>query len=340
MKQILQLSLAQLRGFLREPGILFWAFAFPILMAWVLGAAFDKKGEGPVSVSLVQTSPAALRPTAGASLKKDPLIHLREESADAALLALRRGESQIIVEENSAGVKVRFDPANQEAVLARYRAERALSKNQLPVSVEQITARGSRYVDFLVPGLVALGIMNSCMWGIGWLMIEFRMKKLLRAMIAASMKRIQYLISFFVTRIIANTVETGLLLLFAALYFGIRIEGTLLAFMMVIVAGLVAFTGIAILGACRAASTQVGNGILNAVTLPLMILSGVFFSYHNFPDAVVPIIRYLPLTLLADSLRAVFVEGAGVAQVWLSCAILCITGAITFVAGLRFYRWY
>ncbi|HMW60738.1 MAG TPA: ABC transporter permease, partial [Leptospiraceae bacterium] len=215
MKQILQLSLAQLRGFLREPGILFWAFAFPILMAWVLGAAFDKKGEGPVSVSLVQTSPAALRPTAGASLKKDPLIHLREESADAALLALRRGESQIIVEENSAGVKVRFDPANQEAVLARYRAERALSKNQLPVNVEQITARGSRYVDFLVPGLVALGIMNSCMWGIGWLMIEFRMKKLLRAMIAASMKRIQYLISFFVTRIIANTVETGLLLLFA-----------------------------------------------------------------------------------------------------------------------------
>lgn len=266
-------------------------------MAWVLGAAFDKKGEGPVSVSLVQTSPAALRPTAGASLKKDPLIHLREESADAALLALRRGESQIIVEENSAGVKVRFDPANQEAVLARYRAERALSKNQLPVNVEQITARGSRYVDFLVPGLVALGIMNSCMWGIGWLMIEFRMKKLLRAMIAASMKRIQYLISFFVTRIIANTVETGLLL-FAGLYFGIRIEGTLLAFMMVIVAGLVAFTGIAILGACRAASTQVGNGLE-----PMRPSSDEFFpvcssAIRNLPDAVVPIIRYLPLTLL------------------------------------------
>ncbi len=335
MKPILQLSLSQLRGFIREPGILFWAFAFPVLIAWILGAAFDRRGEGPVSISLVSASERT-----AALLKADPLLRVKDESPENALLSLKRGESQIIVEESAGRSIVRVDPANQEAVLARYRVERALSKNVIPVQIEKITARGSRYVDFLIPGLVALGIMNSCMWGIGWLMIEFRMKKLLRAMIAAGMSRVDYLASFFVTRLIANAFETGLLLLFAWLYFGIRLEGSAAAFIAVWISGLAAFTGIAILSATRAASSQVGNGILNAVTLPLMILSGVFFSYHNFPEVVVPFIRYLPLTLLADHLRAVFVEGAGFSQVIVPCVILWATGIAGFLGGLRLYRWY
>ena len=199
---------------------------------------------------------------------------------------------------------------------------------------------GTRYIDFLVPGLIALGIMNSCIWGIGWSLIETRMKKLLRRMVATPMKKSRFLGSYIITRVILGGLETLLLLLFTRLYFGTEITGSVAAFVAVFLAGIFAFSGIAILIASRTAKTEVANGLVNLITLPMMILSGIFFNYHNFPDWAIPVIQALPLTLLADSIRAVFIEAAGFTEIVKAIAILLTTGLVTFGIGLRMFKWY
>jgi ABC-type multidrug transport system permease subunit len=182
--------------------------------------------------------------------------------------------------------------------------------------------------------------MNSCIWGIGWSLIETRMKKLLRRMVATPMRKSVFLSSHIATRIVLGGFETLLLFVFARLYFETEITGSVAAFLVVFLAGIFAFSGIAILIASRTSKTEVANGLVNAVTLPMMILSGIFFNYHNFPDWVIPVIQALPLTLLADSIRAVFIEAAGFADILKPVAILCLTGLVTFAAGLRVFRWY
>jgi ABC-2 type transport system permease protein len=185
-----------------------------------------------------------------------------------------------------------------------------------------------------------MGIMGSAMWGIGWSLIEMRMKKLLRRMAATPMRKSIFLGSFFVTRLIINAIEFAAIFLFAFFYFGVRVEGSVPALVMVLISGNLAFAGLAVFTASRTANSRVGNGLINSVTFPMTLLSGVFFSYHNFPDWAVPIVRKLPLTLLADSIRSIFTEGAGFAVTLLPTLTLVLIGLVFFAVGIRIFRWY
>ena len=236
-----------------------------------------------------------------------------------------------------------FDPLNTEAMSVYQALEISFSRGRAKgwkSQVSRIDVPGSRYIDFLIPGLLALSVMNSCLWGVSWSLIELRMKKLLRSMIASSMNRALFLVSFFFTRLIIMTVEAAILAAFAYFYFGLKMQGSLPGFVTVVISGLFAFWGIAVLLAARAANSQVGNGLINAVTMPMMILSGVFFSYHNFPDIIVPVVQMLPLTLLADAIRSVYIEGAGFFDVLRPSGILVGIGGVCALLGARFFRWY
>jgi ABC-type multidrug transport system permease subunit len=105
-------------------------------------------------------------------------------------------------------------------------------------------------------------------------------------------------------------------------------------------AGNFAFAGIAIFMSSHTAKTEIGNGLINLVSMPMMVLSGIFFSYHNFPEWSSSIIQKFPLTMLADGIRSVFIEGAGFAEITIPSLILAGTGIVFFVAGLKIFRWH
>ena len=342
---LFQLIINNFRVFFREPAIIFWAVLFPIIMAWVLGIAFSNKGESVRTVYVTGTSEASETLTGEKVFAEDTgnpsRIKFKKTSEEEALKAIRQGVIVLYVEVAGDSLIYHFDPVNSDAQLTHLVLERGLGKSKASNAViEPLHTRGTRYIEFLVPGLIALGIMNSCIWGIGWSLIETRMKKLLRRMVATPMKKSVFLSSYIVTRIVLGGFETLLLLIFARLYFGTEISGSLLAFVIVFLAGIFAFSGIAILVASRTSKTEVANGLVNLVTLPMMILSGIFFNYHNFPDWAVPVIQVLPLTLLADSIRAVFIDAGGLTEILKPVGILCLTGLVTFVAGLKVFRWY
>ncbi len=364
---VLQLISIRYKEFIREPGIVFWSLIFPVAMAWVLGVAFSRKAELSQTVALVRDNHhqnkllkdflAGSEPVTGTS-DKDTIAYQKEivndklgkttcrfipATWDSALLMVKRGQTSILIRESEDSLHYYFDPKSPEAKLGYILLSSAIRNEDFIYetgSIKPLTRIGTRYIDYLVPGLIALGIMNSLLWGISYTLIEMRSKKLLRRMIATPMKKSHFLFSHFTARLSLATVEAGILYAFSWGYFKITVQGSLVALGMMFLAGNIFFTGISVLISSRTANSRIGTGLINVVSMPMMILSGIFFSYHNFPDFVIPVIQKLPLTILADSLRSIFIEGAMVTDILPDFLILSVTGLILAYIGLRIFKWH
>lgn len=346
---------AQLKTFFREPGVLFWVFGFPLLMAWVLGVAFSGEREQSRGIGWVgSTEPLQALVAQGKAVREGNSFEIEAPGLGRQVLRvspleesqapnwLVHGKIDLLAGalENGA-LHFRYDPNNQEALVAQLLLAKVFDAEGGPEHrIEQITTKGGRYIDFLVPGLIAMGILNSCIWGIGWTLIEMRMKKLLRRMVATPMPKLTLLFAYFLNRLFLSSVEAGVIFGFAWVYFGMSMEGDWSALLGLVVAGNFAFSGLALLMGSRTANTTVGGGLVNVTTLPMMVLSGVFFSYHNFPEWTWPYLSHIPLALLADGLRAVLHEGAGLAQMAYPIALLFGLGAVCYAAGLKIFKWY
>ena len=365
---LFRLVISQFKLFFREPGVVFWSFGFPVVMAWILGIAFANKGEILRNVAIVTENPAVvsalpkwlheksgtvdnqlsgeaeLEWEVGMNAGDQARFRFRAMSEEEAVLALKRGQISLWIEGSpETNLSYRFDPDNADARLTYLLLETAFREkisSEIKAEIRPLTMVGIRYVDFLIPGLMAMSIMNACLWGIGWNLIELRIKKLLRRIVATPLRKSIFLISHGLNRMILSAAEMLLLYIFAYFYFDIRIQGSLLALALVFLSGYCAFAGIAILISSRVQNTQSGNGMINIVTMPMFILSGIFFSYHNFPDWLIPYVEVLPLTMLTNSLRGIITEGIGLAQVIQPSLGLFGIGAVCFALGLKLYLWH
>jgi ABC-2 type transport system permease protein len=216
---------------------------------------------------------------------------------------------------------------------ARGRADAA------PVRDERVVERGSRYIDFLIPGLLGMNLMGGGLWGIGFVLVDMRVRKLLKRLVATPMRRTDFLLAMMGSRILFMLPEVALLLGAGALLFHVRVQGSLLAVLAVSLLGAVSFAGLGLLVACRAQKIETVSGLMNLVMLPMWLVSGIFFSSERFPAALQPAIQALPLTLLNEALRAVILEGAGLGSQSLRLVGLALWGAVSFVLALRWFRW-
>ncbi len=327
-----ELTLARLRLFFREPGAVFWTFGFPLLLSIALGIAFRNR---PAEPSLVAVTSAELQ----AALQGDPQLKPRLLEESEAREALRTGKADLVVLPGPP-ISYLYDPARPESRLARALADAALHPHGPPATVDKpVVEPGSRYIDFLIPGLLGMNLMSAGMWGIGYVLVDMRTKKLLKRLMATPMSRAEFLWSFVVMRALFLLLEVPVLLGFAWIVFKVGIAGSLPLLLGVSLLGALAFAGLGLLVASRARNTQTVSGLINLVMLPMFVGSGVFFSTARFPDAVQPLLRVLPLTALNDGLRAVMIDGTGARGVAIPCAILAATAAVTFAAALRLFRW-
>src|SRR5204863_249830 len=206
------------------------------------------------------------------------------------------------------------DPTRPDSRTARVEADDALQRalgrrDVITAREEHVSEQGSRYIDFLIPGLLGMNLMGTGMWGTGFVIVNARMKKLLKRFIATPMRKRDYVMSHFLSRIVFLVLEVGVLVVFGWLVFGVRVNGSIVTLALLCIIGGFAFSGIGLLTASRARTLEAANGLMNVVMMPMWLCSGVFFSYDRFPDAVKPIIRALPLTVLTDALRAVVNDG-------------------------------
>lgn len=335
-----ELTLARIRELTREPEALFWVFVFPILLTAILGLAFRSRPPEALPVAVV-AGPLADAHVSALSKGYDvkPTILSKAEAQQA----LARGRVVLVVSADEPPV-YSYDPTQPESRAARLAVDAALQRaagraDAFTAGDAQLTEPGSRYVDFLVPGLLGMNLMGTGMWGIGFSLVVARNGNLLKRLVAAPVRRSHLLAAQLISRLIFLVPEAGALLIFASVALGVPFRGSLVLLAAISLLGALTFSGLGLLTAARPRTIEGVSGIMNLVMVPMWIFSGIFFSTERFPAKAQPFIQALPLTALNDALRGVMLQGTGLAPLLPEMAILAAWGAISFLLALKFFRW-
>lgn len=337
-RPLVEITKWRVREFLREPEALFWVFAFPIILAVALGIAFKDRGSPRVRI-LVEDAPGAEE--LAATLARESRLEVRIADAEEAGHALRTGRTPLVVQPG-VPITFRYDSTRQESFVARLVTERAL--HPPPVGIEGVreihsSEPGARYIDFLIPGLLGMNIMGTGIWGVGFGIVQTRSRRLLKRFAASPMRKTDYLLGQVLARLVFLLFEVVAVLGFGYFAFGVPFQGSALGVLVIIALGAMTFAGLGLLVASRVRTIEGASGLMNLVMMPMWIVSGVFFSYSNFPEVAHPYIQVLPLTALNDSLRAILLDGAPVLSQGLELGVMGAWGLVSFGAALAIFRW-
>jgi ABC-type multidrug transport system permease subunit len=325
--------------------VVFWVFVFPLLLALGLGIAFRNKPGEAASVAIVAGAGA---PETKAMLEGSPhhaTFKIDVQNEATAQKGFRLGKYDLVIApDGRGGFQYRYDPARTESVLARAEVDDALQaaagrKDAVATTAVTSSAPGSRYIDFLIPGLLGMNLMNSGMWGIGFALVDMRQRKLLKRFVATPMRRGDFLLALLSSRLVLMIIEIALLLSLGIFVFHMRVLGSLFSIVLLGAAGAVTFGGLGLLTASRAQKIESVSGLMNLVMMPMWIFSGVFFSYERFPTMLQPFVKILPLTALNDALRASILEGTPLTHQWPRLLVMLLWGGISFALALRWFRW-
>ena len=337
LSSLYQLTLIRFRLILREPEAIFWIFIFPILLAIGLGIAFRNR---PADVLQV----GATTPQLAQALAADKGLSSALMDEAAGTRALATGNILLLAIQGPDEVAYKFDDTNPDARSARMLADRAIQaaagqSEAIHAENRLVHEAGSRYIDFVIPGLLGMNLMGSAMWGLGFSIVEARQKKLLKRLVASPMPRWQFLVSFILSRLAMLVIEVAVFLGFARLVFGVPFRGSLwqLGFLCVLTS--LVFSALGLLVASRAKNMEVVSGLMNLVMLPMWILSGVFFSASRFPVAIQPLVRALPLTAAIDAMRGNMLQGMGLGQMAVPVGIMLAWLVAAFAVSVRIFRW-
>lgn len=341
---LLELTTSRIKEFIREPEAIFWVFAFPVLLAVALGFAFREKGPDQIPVGVVTAAPAdAAADRTLAVLAKAPALLPRAYTAAEGREALRTGKISLLIEPGPP-VVFRFDETRPDSRIARLEADGALQqaagrKDAIPVQSELMTEKGSRYIDFLIPGLLGMNLMGTGIWSLAFSVTIARNRKVLKRLVATPMRKSHYLLSQILGRLGFLLPEMTVLVGAGWLLFDVGVRGSLLLFVGICLLGAMAFCGVGLLIASRVSTIEGASGLANLVMLPMWVLSGVFFSSERFPDQVQPFINVLPLTALNQALRGVMIEASTLQEVGTQLAVLTVWGVASFAIALKIFRW-
>ena len=357
---LLELTLARMREFVREPEALFWVFVFPVLLAFALGIAFRNTAPDPVRAAIEAGSFSA---TIVEKLSHSPGIHAVVVSQAEAAKQLRTGKVDIVVTVEVKGradgngnpdmrdvgqpdppIEYRYDPTRSEGRAARLAVNDALQRafgrrDAAATTDDQVIEPGARYIDFLIPGLIGLNLMGSGMWGVGFVVVQSRTQKLLKRLAATPMRRSHFLLSFMLSRLVFLVFEVAAVIVFGWAVFKVAVHGSIASLSILSLLGAMTFAGLGLLVAARSKTIEGVSGWMNLVMLPMWLLSGTFFSAARFPSALQPLIKVLPLTALNDALRAVINEGLPLHSTWLEIGIMLFWCVASFAVALRIFRW-
>jgi ABC-2 type transport system permease protein len=343
MTPIWHLTIARIREFLREPAAVFWVYCFPLLTALILGIAFRERPIENIEIDFLSGGDPAVVEDVKAKLAKDTRIKIKPSGEEDWKTRLRSGKTTLVVSVTEAGVELWDEPNRPDSILARHAVEAALYRPTSPVKPavieHHLEETGTRYIDFLLPGMIGMNLMGGGLWGVGFVLVDMRVRKLLKRYLATPMRKSDFLLSIMFSRMIFTIPEVMVLLLFGWAIFGVKVAGSLIALIVLMVLAAACFAGIGLLIASRAKTIETASGLMNMVMLPMYFTSGVFFSYERFPEVIHPFLRMLPLTATNDALRGVMLEAKPLSALLPEIAVISAWGCISFFIALKFFRW-
>lgn len=340
-----QMTLCRWKEFRREPSAFFFVLLMPVVWMLLLGASFSGDKKTVHNIGMLDT-PGSKELIAKVELNDmfELLVSPNRKDLEKAMI---RGKIDLLVSKEQANSPIRFeyDQNNSMGIQARYVLNESIQNRKIPAyynPTEDLTVRlpGSRYIDFLIPGLVAMSLLTTSLFGTGMIIVSNRRENLLKRYLVTPVKAATYIYSHMLGRFLIMLVEIATTLSFGYFLFSFNIHGPFAHFMILALFGTAAFTSIAICFGARSTNTGSYNGMTNLFMLPVILLSGAFFSRSHFPDWLETLSTYLPLTALVDGFRIIALEGSTLTDATLQLGLLIayLVGGLT-IAKIRF-RWY
>jgi ABC-2 type transport system permease protein len=360
MKTLWQLYISQLKEFTRNRMAMFWTMAFPVFFMLLFGVIFSGGG-GPsykVGVAVADRGPigAAL---AGAFRGVD-VLQTAEGAEDDLLARLQHGDlnavvvvpegvSSAVMSGQTADISVHYDPSNPvtaqivltivEQVLSGVEQGLAGRTALFALQTVTVTASSLRTIDFLVPGILAMSLMQLGLFATAPPLVQLREQQVLRRLGATPLSRSMLLTAQVALRITIGLVQTALIVLVGTLVFHVQMVGSWLLLSGIVLLGAFAFVCLGYFISGLGKTQESITGAIQFINFPMMFLSGLFFPVDSMPHWIRPVVDAMPLTYLADALRQIMVGGVPLHPLRIDVLVLVVWLAVCAVLAVRFFRW-
>lgn len=362
MPTVFRLYVANMKEFIRDRAALFWTFAFPIVFIVLFGAIFSGGGSHTYSVGLVNQDDGTVGATlANAFEHKVKPFNTTTGSYDNELNALKKGNldlvivlpaglSQTVASGHTAQVQMYFDPSKDAATaqieqtivaqtLEVFNRSIVRTAPPLALATNTITSQALSEIDFLMPGILAMSLMQLGLFATATPLVSLREEGVLRRLGATPLPRWQLIAGQLFMRLTIGITQAALIIGISVAMFHVRIQGNYLALAGLVVLGALTFIGLGYLIAAVARTVESASGISSAINFPMMFLSGVFFPVALLPAFLAPVVKALPLTYLADAFRQITVGGTPDFPMWVDLAVLGGWCVVCTALAARFFRW-
>lgn len=337
LRRIYAIFAARNREFLRDRGTLAWNIVMPIILVAALVLAFGGEGRNQFTVGVLQ-----------AAAEIDKSRHLFLESRFIEFVVVTDAESAYRkVERHQLDLLVTFDEGGRYWVNPDspkgYIVERLLLQSDAAaggrIQKAQITGEAIRYVDWVLPGILGMNMMFSCLFGVGYVVVRYRKNGFLKRLRATPLRPAEFIVAQVGSRLALVTTVTVFLYAGTHLILDTRMEGSYLTLLLVALVGSVSMVSLGLLIAARVTSEELAGGLLNMISWPMMMLSGVWFSLEGAGPAVQKLASVFPLTHVLNSARAVMLDGATISDIAPSLVTLTLFSIVFLGLGARFFRW-
>lgn len=359
MRVFWKLMVAQFKQFIRERAAIFWTFAFPIFFILIFGAVFSGEDETTFSVGLVMEDNSSVAVGLSEALQQVPAFELYlgdrqgeiaalEDGDRRAVVVVTPGFGQSIAQGGEGQVDIYYDPSQTTSaqvllpiihqVLDEFERSVAQAPSVIQISEQTLQTHDLRAVDYLVPGILAMALMQLGIFAAVELVVD-RENKVLKRLGATPLRRSTMIMSTVAFRLLVAMLQAAAIIAVARLVFDVPVLGSWLFLIGMVILGTLTFLAMGYMLSAFARTEQTAMPLIMSIQFPMMFLSGIFFPIEMMPGFMRPIMDVIPLTYLGDSLRQIMVESSALHSQPVNAAVLAGWLVVCLLLAVRFFRW-
>ena len=336
LRRIYAIFVSRNREFLRDRSSLAWNLLLPVALVFGLSFAFDGQRD-EYTVGVLQ-SDAEIDTSVHPFLETRFVRFVPYEDIDAALVKVERHQLDLLID---PGPPARYwiNPDAAKGYFVEFALLQSVADSNARVVKEQITGDPVRYSDWILPGILGMNMMFSCLFGVGYVVVRYRKNGFLKRLRATPLTSLEFISAQVASRLVLIMIITTFVYTGTHLLLDTRMEGSYVTLFLVGLVGAVSLVSLGLLVAARVTSEELAGGLLNLVNWPMMMLSGVWFSLEGTGETLQRISNIFPLTHVLRAARAVSLDGASFVDVAPSLAALTALSALFLVVGAAIFRW-
>ena len=338
MKKFLALLGARNKEYVRDRGSMAWGLLFPFLIIFGFSFAFSGKNQDVFKVAVHRPAEAMTQSLTSDFLKTQYIRFFDTDNLDAAVAKLRRHQIDMLVTLEPSPKYWINSSSPKGYILEKIITGQKTSHGE-PFSKEIVEGREIRYVDWLMAGLLSMNIMFSSLFGVGYVIVRYRKSGVLRRIKATPVSAFEFLAAQVASRFLLILATSAIVLAGCRLFVDFQMFGSYLNLFLVLSLGALCLISMALVVASRVASEEFAGGILNILTWPMMLFSGVWFSLEGTNPVLQKVAQVFPLTHMVDASRAIMTEGAGLAEIGGHLTILATLAVVFMAASSILFRW-